>query len=102
MGISSCERSRARRAVDLQQGVGWALASLLIMLGCTSPKPIEGVWRRPEPLSAPVVNDKSVTFPLTPARDSTKVGLPGRTYELDGDVLLRNRRPERGHAWMNC
>jgi hypothetical protein len=31
--------------------------------------------------------DKSVTFPLSPAREVVKVGAPGQVYELDGEVL---------------
>ncbi|HZI12971.1 MAG TPA: hypothetical protein VE153_21495 [Myxococcus sp.] len=31
--------------------------------------------------------DKSVTFPVSPAREVVKVGAPGQVYELDGEVL---------------
>jgi hypothetical protein len=54
------------------------LLPVLVLTGCA---------RRPEPLSAPVMNDRSVTFPLSSAREVVKVGAPGRVYELDGEVL---------------
>ncbi|MCP3136849.1 hypothetical protein [Pyxidicoccus xibeiensis] len=55
-----------------------ALTLFLLLSGCA---------RRPEPLASPVVNDKSVTFPLTAARDAVKVAAPGQAYELDGELL---------------
>lgn len=43
--------------------------------------------RRPEPLSASVVNDRSVTFPLNAMGNTLKLGSPGQAYDLDGVVL---------------
>ncbi|MFP2925403.1 hypothetical protein ACLESO_09320 [Pyxidicoccus sp. 3LG] len=34
-----------------------------------------------------MVNDKSVTFPLTASRDAVQVGTPGQAYAFDGEVL---------------
>ncbi|MBU8895611.1 hypothetical protein DRW03_19965 [Corallococcus sp. H22C18031201] len=43
--------------------------------------------RRPEPLSAAVVNDRSVVFPGESEAEAITVGQPGVSYSLDGDVL---------------
>lgn len=56
----------------------FALVLALVFSGCA---------RRPEPFSAPVMNDRSVTFPLSAAREVVRVGTPGQVYELDGEVL---------------
>ncbi|WP_205525512.1 hypothetical protein [Pyxidicoccus trucidator] len=34
-----------------------------------------------------MVNDRSVTFPLTAAGEPLKVGSPGQAFDLDGEVL---------------
>ena len=54
------------------------LALVLLFAGCA---------RRPEPLASPVVNDKSITFPLTAPSDAIRVGASGQAYDLDGEVL---------------
>ncbi|NMO22707.1 hypothetical protein HPC49_42325 [Pyxidicoccus fallax] len=55
-----------------------ALALALVASGCA---------RRPEPLASPVVNDRSITFPLDAERDAIQVGTPGQSYILEGEVL---------------
>lgn len=72
-GSREREDSMRRRLMTLR-----TVALILGLLGCA---------RRPEPLSAPVLDDRSIHFPVPSGADVIRVGVPGAPVVLDGETL---------------
>ncbi|MCY1036800.1 hypothetical protein OV207_35515 [Corallococcus sp. BB11-1] len=57
------------------------LSAVVLVLG------LPGCARRPEPLSAPVLDDRTVHFPVSTGVEVVQVGAPGVSVTLDGETL---------------
>lgn len=64
----------------------WILPVLIALSGCA---------RAPGPLSRPAENDLSIIFPVSIGQGLVTVGEPGKTYQMDGDVLRALRIVEQ-------
>lgn len=64
----------------------WILPVLIAFSGCA---------RAPGPLSMPTENDTSIIFPVSTGQGLVTVGEPGKTYQLDGEVLRALRIVEQ-------
>jgi hypothetical protein len=64
----------------------WILPVLIALSGCA---------RAPGPSSPPVENDLSIIFPVSTGNGLVTVGEPGKTYQIDGEVLRALRIVEQ-------